>query len=69
MNLSRAALRQADNIQRVALMKTMGDQAVRVAPQERAAFQRVSQQCRLTRYGMDCYAYALLAAGQGRRRC
>ncbi|UWR55816.1 histidinol-phosphatase [Phaeobacter inhibens] len=31
---------------------------------ERAAFQRVSAQVRLTRYGMDCYAYALLAAGQ-----
>lgn len=31
---------------------------------ERAAFQRVAGACRLTRYGMDCYAYALLAAGQ-----
>ncbi|KMK67836.1 histidinol-phosphatase [Puniceibacterium sp. IMCC21224] len=31
---------------------------------ERAAFERVSRQVRLTRYGMDCYAYALLAAGQ-----
>ncbi|MGP9790526.1 inositol monophosphatase family protein [Roseinatronobacter sp. NSM] len=31
---------------------------------ERAAFQRVSAACRLTRYGMDCYAYALLALGQ-----
>lgn len=30
---------------------------------ERAAFTRVSQACKLTRYGMDCYAYALLAAG------
>lgn len=33
-------------------------------PAERAAFQRVSARARLTRYGMDCYAYALLAAGQ-----
>lgn len=33
-------------------------------PAERAAFQRVSAKARLTRYGMDCYAYALLAAGQ-----
>lgn len=32
-------------------------------PKERAAFQRVAQDCKLTRYGMDCYAYALLAAG------
>lgn len=31
---------------------------------EEAAFRAVSQQVRLTRYGMDCYAYALLAAGQ-----
>ena len=30
---------------------------------ERAAFTRVAQQVQLTRYGMDCYAYALLAAG------
>ena len=32
--------------------------------QEAAAFGRVSDRCRLTRYGMDCYAYALLALGQ-----
>lgn len=31
---------------------------------ERAAFQAVKKQVKLTRYGMDCYAYALLAAGQ-----
>lgn len=31
---------------------------------ERRAFENVSSQCRLTRYGMDCYAYALVAAGQ-----
>ncbi|MFV0245235.1 MAG: inositol monophosphatase family protein [Qingshengfaniella sp.] len=33
-------------------------------PAERAAFERVAAQVRLTRYGMDCYAYALLALGQ-----
>ena len=33
-------------------------------PEDAKAFQRVAQKCRLTRYGMDCYAYALLAAGQ-----
>lgn len=33
-------------------------------PTEGAAFRRVAEQCRLTRYGMDCYGYALLAAGQ-----
>ena len=31
--------------------------------EEGAAFHRVARACRLTRYGMDCYAYALLAAG------
>lgn len=31
---------------------------------EMHAFQAVSAQVRLTRYGMDCYAYALVAAGQ-----
>ena len=33
-------------------------------PEDGAAFQRVSRGARLTRYGMDCYAYALVAAGQ-----
>ncbi len=33
-------------------------------PAERAAFERVASKVRLTRYGMDGYAYALLAAGQ-----
>ena len=28
------------------------------------AFHAVAERARLTRYGMDCYAYALLAAGQ-----
>ncbi|MDK3018134.1 histidinol-phosphatase [Pseudodonghicola flavimaris] len=32
-------------------------------PEERAGFEAVSARARLTRYGMDCYAYALLAAG------
>lgn len=30
---------------------------------EGEAFHRLAKQCRLTRYGTDCYAYALLAAG------
>lgn len=34
------------------------------SPIEKQAFVAVSEQCMLTRYGMDCYAYALLAAGQ-----
>jgi myo-inositol-1(or 4)-monophosphatase len=32
--------------------------------EEGAGFLAVSGQVRLTRYGMDCYAYAMLAAGQ-----
>jgi fructose-1,6-bisphosphatase/inositol monophosphatase family enzyme len=31
--------------------------------EEGAAFHALARQCRLTRYGTDCYAYALLAAG------
>lgn len=33
-------------------------------PQDAAAFADVATRCKLTRYGMDCYGYALLAAGQ-----
>lgn len=33
-------------------------------PDDGAAFAQVSAKAQLTRYGMDCYAYALLAAGQ-----
>ena len=33
-------------------------------PAEGAAFRRVAAKARLVRYGMDCYAYALIAAGQ-----
>lgn len=32
--------------------------------QERGGFDLVKEQVKLTRYGMDCYGYALLAAGQ-----
>jgi len=31
---------------------------------EAKAFHSLASRCNLTRYGMDCYAYALLAAGQ-----
>jgi histidinol phosphatase-like enzyme (inositol monophosphatase family) len=33
-------------------------------PDEHAAFRRVADRVRLLRYGTDCYAYALIAAGQ-----
>lgn len=32
--------------------------------EEGAAFRKVAPKARLVRYGMDCYAYALIAAGQ-----
>ena len=34
------------------------------SPAEAQAFRRVADRVRLTRYGLDCYAYALLALGQ-----
>src|SRR6056297_966334 len=34
------------------------------AEAEGAAFAEVSRQVKLTRYGLDCYAYSLVAAGQ-----
>ncbi|MGJ8594470.1 histidinol-phosphatase [Sulfitobacter sp.] len=34
------------------------------SPAEGAAFGAVAAQAQLTRYGMDCYAYALVASGQ-----
>ncbi len=33
-------------------------------PAQRAAFDRLEQRIRLSRYGTDCYAYCMLAAGQ-----
>lgn len=33
-------------------------------PAEGAAFARLAREVKLTRYGTDCYAYALIAAGQ-----
>lgn len=33
-------------------------------PAQRAAFDRLERQVRLSRYGTDCYAYCMLAAGQ-----
>jgi myo-inositol-1(or 4)-monophosphatase len=32
--------------------------------EERAAFKRVAEACRMTRFGGDCYSYCLLALGQ-----
>ena len=32
-------------------------------PAERAAFERLAARCRLVRHGLDCYGYAMVAAG------
>ncbi|MBO9454131.1 histidinol-phosphatase [Paracoccus sp. R12_1] len=34
------------------------------SPAESQAFRRIADRVRLTRYGLDCYAYAMLALGQ-----
>lgn len=43
------------------LMSTFPEVGTQV---EGEAFRRLVRQCRMTRYGTDCYAYALIAAGQ-----
>lgn len=53
--------RTCDDLGQAVLFSTMPDIGNEL---EIAAFNRVSAKCRLTRFGMDCYAYGLLAAGQ-----
>lgn len=53
--------RQGSSLTKATLMTTFPEVGT---PDEMRAFRAVSAQARLTRYGMDCYAYALLAAGQ-----
>ncbi len=55
------ATRQTSDLQNAIIFTTHPE--VGSTP-ERAAFQKVAQSCKLTRYGMDCYAYGLLALGQ-----
>jgi histidinol phosphatase-like enzyme (inositol monophosphatase family) len=55
------AVRKCASVSDATLFTTMPDIGT---AEEVAAFQRVSAQAKLTRYGTDCYAYALLAAGQ-----
>lgn len=57
----RLETRRGTRLEQALLMTTypeIGDAA------EAAAFRRVADRVRLTRYGLDCYAYALLAMGQ-----
>lgn len=52
--------RGADILQNATLFSTFPEVGT---PPERAAFEALSSKVQLTRFGMDCYAYALLAAG------
>ncbi len=70
LGVARLAVRQGERPLRVRSGVTL-DQATLMTTfpevgtdDEGAAFRRVAAQVRLTRYGLDCYAYALLALGQ-----
>jgi|TARA_B110000259_G_scaffold36467_2_gene41092 histidinol phosphatase-like enzyme (inositol monophosphatase family) len=54
-------VRSCTSLQNAVLFSTMPEVGTEA---ETKLFNSVSQKCKLTRYGMDCYAYALLAAGQ-----
>ena len=55
------ATRARTNLSNAILLSTFPEVGT---PLERRAFEAVSKSAKLTRYGMDCYGYALLAAGQ-----
>lgn len=54
------ATRPNSDLSRATLLTTFPELGTQ---QEAAAFRRVADQVQLTRYGLDCYAYALLALG------
>lgn len=54
------AVRQGVELADATLMSTYPEVG---SPQEQRSFRRVADRVRLVRYGLDCYAYALLAAG------
>lgn len=54
-------VRPAGEIARATLLSTFPELGT---AEEHAAFRRVADRVRLVRYGLDCYGYALLAAGQ-----
>lgn len=53
--------RETATLDRAVLFSTFPEVGTDV---ERSAFHTLASQVKLTRYGMDCYAYALLALGQ-----
>ncbi len=55
------ATRATDRLEHATIFTTFPEVGT---PEEGAAFHRLAARCNLTRYGMDCYAYALVAAGQ-----
>lgn len=55
------AVRQSSSLADAIILTTFPEVGTET---EKDAFHTVAGACRLTRYGMDCYAYALLAAGQ-----
>lgn len=54
-------VRRGVGLDRATLMTTFPEIGT---PDQAAAFRRVADRVRLTRYGLDCYAYGLLALGQ-----
>lgn len=55
------ATRTTDRLEEALLFSTFPEIGTEA---ERRGFENVAKQVKLVRYGMDCYAYALLAAGQ-----
>jgi histidinol phosphatase-like enzyme (inositol monophosphatase family) len=54
------ATRQCARLAEATLFTTSPDL---FSPAEQSAYQRVEQKARLARYGLDCYAYCMIAAG------
>ena len=61
MGLRKLATRQRRPFDEATLLTTFPEVGT---AREARAFHKVAQSVRLVRYGLDCYAYALLAAGQ-----
>jgi histidinol phosphatase-like enzyme (inositol monophosphatase family) len=61
MGQAALATRAARDLDQAILLSTFPEIGSKA---ERHAFDAVAQKVRLTRYGMDCYGYALVAAGQ-----
>lgn len=57
----RLKTRDTDDLSKAVLFTTFPEVGT---AEEGAAFRRVASEVQLVRYGMDCYAYALVAAGQ-----